>query len=119
MNDSRVWIAIAIMALVTYLPRMLPLTIFQKKIRNRFMKSFLTYVPYAVLAAMTFPAIFYATAGVSGQSGWIAIVSAVAGTLMALLLAIRKKGLLTVALGSAAVLFVVEWILQYLGNGRF
>ena len=54
-------ISVTIMALVTYLPRMLPLVIFRKKINNRYVRSFLNYVPYAVLAAMTFPAIFSAT----------------------------------------------------------
>ena len=49
-----------IMALVTYLIRMIPLTFFQKEIKSQFIKSFLFYVPYAVLGAMTFPAIFTA-----------------------------------------------------------
>ena len=52
---------IAVMAGVTYLIRMLPLTVFQKKIKNRFIRSFLYYIPYAVLGAMTFPAILYST----------------------------------------------------------
>ena len=58
MNYTRILICILIMALVTYLPRMLPLAIFRKKIENQFVKSFLAYVPYAVLAAMTFPQFF-------------------------------------------------------------
>ena len=55
MNYQRILIAVFIMALVTYLPRMLPLAIFKKKIKNNFIRSFLAYVPYAVLASMTFP----------------------------------------------------------------
>ena len=57
----RVLLSVAIMAGVTYLLRMLPVTVFQKKIENRFIRSFLAYVPYAVLAAMTIPDIFFAT----------------------------------------------------------
>ena len=85
---------------------MLPLTIFKKKITNRFVKSFLAYVPYAVLAAMTFPEILFSTG---------TMVSAVAGLLAALFLAYRQKGLLTVALGATAVVFVVEQGLILLG----
>ena len=55
---ENIFIYIAVMALVTYLIRMLPLVIFRKKIENRFIRSFLYYIPYAVLAAMTFPAVF-------------------------------------------------------------
>ena len=66
---------IAIMAGVTYLIRMIPFTVFQKKIRSRFVLSFLHYVPYAVLSAMTIPAIFYATGN---------MVTAAVGTAVAL-----------------------------------
>ena len=54
------WIYLFIMFAVTYLVRVLPLVVFKKKITNRFVRSFLTYIPYAVLAAMTFPAVFFA-----------------------------------------------------------
>ena len=94
--------AILIMAGVTYLVRMLPLTLFRKKIENRFVKSFLAYVPYAVLAAMTFPAILTST------RCW---PSAVAGLVTALTLGWRGKGLLTVALAACAAVYVVELIL--------
>ena len=60
---------IAVMAGVTYLIRMLPLTVFQKKIKNRFIRSFLYYIPYAVLGAMTFPAILYSTGSVYSAQG--------------------------------------------------
>ena len=69
---------IAVMAGVTYLIRMLPLTVFQKKIKNRFIRSFLYYIPYAVLGAMTFPAILYSTGSV---------YSALAGLAVAMILA--------------------------------
>nr|WP_317361839.1 AzlD domain-containing protein [uncultured Blautia sp.] len=94
---------IFVMAGVTYLIRMLPLTLIQKKITNVYLKSFLYYIPYACLAAMTFPAILYATESV---------ISAMAGFLAAILLALRKKSLVTVALFSCAVVFVTERLLE-------
>lgn len=92
---------IAIMALMTYLIRVTPMVIFQKKIENKFIKSFLYYIPYTVLAAMTFPAIFSST-----QSQ----PAAIAGTVAAILLAYFRKGLLIVALGAAATVFVVSML---------
>ena len=100
---ENIFIYIAVMALVTYLIRMLPLVIFRKKIENRFIRSFLYYIPYAVLAAMTFPAVFLSTGGV-----W----SAVAGLIVALLLAFFEKGLLTVALSSCVAVFVIEFLIK-------
>lgn len=105
MNTKDFLLQLAVMAGVTYLVRMLPLVIFQKKIENTFVKSFLYYIPYAVLAAMTFPAIFSSTGGI-----W----SAVAGLSVALLLAFFEKGLVTVALCACAAVFAVEWLMQLL-----
>ena len=94
---------IFVMAGVTYLIRMLPLTLIQKKITNVYLKSFLYYIPYACLAAMTFPAILYATESV---------ISAMAGFIAAILLALRKKSLVTVALFSCTFVFVTERLLE-------
>ena len=94
---------IFVMAGVTYLIRMLPLTLIQQKITNVYLKSFLYYIPYACLTAMTFPAILYATESV---------ISAMAGFLAAILLALRKKSLVTVALFSCTVVFVTERLLE-------
>ena len=91
------------MAVTTYLIRMLPLTVFRKPIKSRFVKSFLYYVPYACLIAMTFPAILYDTTY---------IISGVAALLIAVLLAFRGKSLLTVSLASCAAVFVCERILE-------
>ena len=91
-------ICIIIMALVTYIPRALPLALFNKKIENRFIKSFLFYVPYAVLAAMTFPFILYFV-----DEMWIAAI----GTIVALILAFFKQKLIIVALISVLVVFVL------------
>ena len=98
-----IFIHILIMAAVTYLVRMLPMVIFKKKIESNFIKSFLYYVPYAVLGSMTFPAIFTSTSS---------IYSAIAGTIVAVLLAFKEKSLLTVALSSCLVVYITEWILR-------
>ena len=87
------------MALTTYLIRVLPLTIFRKPIRSRFLRSFLHYVPTACLTAMTFPAILSSTDHV---------ISGAAGLLVGVLLAFKNKSLIVVAVASAATVFVVE-----------
>jgi branched-subunit amino acid transport protein len=89
------------MAVTTYLIRLLPLTLIRKEIKSTFIKSFLYYVPYATLAAMTFPAILYATSNV-----W----SAAVGFVVALFLAYRRKSLITVSLIACASVFIVELI---------
>ena len=91
---------IAIMAGITYLIRVTPMAVFRRKITNRFVRSFLNYVPYAVLSAMTFPAILYSTGTVA---------SAAAGSFAALILAFWNKGLLTVALGAAAAVLLAQF----------
>lgn len=88
---------ILVMAGVTYLIRMIPFTLFRSKIKSRFIRSFIYYVPYAVLSAMTFPAIFYST----GE-----FYSSLFGTVTALVLAYFKKPLIIVALCAAAVSLV-------------
>lgn len=93
---------IAVMAGVTYLVRMLPMIIFKKKIQNRFVRSFLHYIPYAVLAAMTFPAILDATASP---------VSAAVGMAVALVVAFLEWGLLPTALLSCVSVFICELFL--------
>lgn len=85
---------IAVMALVTYFIRMIPFTLFRKKIKSRFLKSLLYYVPYAVLSAMTIPAIFYSTGD---------MVTAIAGTIVAVILAYFNVPLIIVALSAAGV----------------
>lgn len=94
---------VAVMAGVTYLIRMLPLVCFRKKITNVFVKSFLYYVPYAVLGAMTVPAIFSST-------GYT--LSAVAGLIAAVFFAYREKSLLYVAVMASAVVFVAERLIE-------
>lgn len=92
----------AMMALVTYLIRVIPLTFFRKKIENPYIQSFLYYVPYTCLTAMTFPAIFYATNSV---------VSALAGVLAAVILAFYNKSLVIVAAAACIAVFFTEHFL--------
>ncbi len=84
---------IGMMALVTYLIRMLPLAVFRKKIRSRFVLSFLHYVPYAVLGAMTIPGIFYSTGSA---------VTAFAGFAVASIMAYKNYALLPIACAACA-----------------
>lgn len=98
MNTSYLLVGILIMALVTYLIRVTPMLVFKKKIENVRIKSFLHYVPYTVLAAMTFPAIFSST-----QSQ----VASAIGCFVAVVLAYFNRGLLAVALGASGAVLLV------------
>lgn len=88
---------IFVMASVTYLIRMIPFTFFKKKIKSQFIRSFLKYIPYAVLSAMTIPAIFYSTGN---------IVTAAAGTIIAVVLAFFDLPLIVVALAASLAAFI-------------
>lgn len=90
------------MAGVTYFIRVTPMVVFRKKIENKRIKSFLYYIPYTVLAAMTFPAIFSST-----QSQ----ASAIAGCVVGVVLAYFNKGLVAVAVGAASTAFLVQIIM--------
>ena len=95
-------IYITVMAGVTYLIRMIPFTVFRRQIKSRFFRSFLYYVPYAVLSAMTVPAIFYATGNMA---------TAAVGTVVAVLLAYFDMPLIVVALAASAAAFLSDFIL--------
>lgn len=96
---SNVYIYILIMAAVTYLIRMLPLVLVKKEIHNVTLKSFLYYVPYITLSLMTFPAILSAT-----NSLW----SALAGFIIAVVIAYRGGSLIKVAIGACIAVFILE-----------
>lgn len=98
----RVYLYILVMAAVTYLIRLLPLTLIRRPIKNRFLKSFLYYVPYACLMAMTFPAVFYAAEH---------LAAATAGVAVAAVLSLKKKGLVTVAVAASVTVFLVSKVL--------
>ncbi|MBD5159648.1 MAG: AzlD domain-containing protein [Ruminococcus sp.] len=89
---------VIVMAVVTYLIRMIPFVFFRKKIKSRFFRSFLYYIPYAVLSAMTIPAIFYSTGN---------LFTAIAGTVTAFVLSYFNLPLIVVALSATAMAFIV------------
>ena len=95
------YLYILVTGAVSYLIRVLPLTLIRREIKNRFLRSFLHYVPYVTLSVMTFPSIITATS--SPISAWISFI-------VALFLAWRGAGLLTVACVACAVVFGVEMI---------
>ena len=94
-----------VMALVTYAVRVIPLVLVKKKIENRFILSFLHYMPYAVLSVMTVPAVFYATGNV---------YSAIVGVIVALILAFFKRSLLLFAASASAAVLIAELVIRYL-----
>ena len=98
-----IYIYILTMAVTTYLIRMLPLTLFRRPIKSRFIRSFLHYVPYACLTAMTFPAILSSTENMIGGA---------AAFILAVVLALRGKSLLIVSLGSSAAVLATELLLK-------
>lgn len=96
-------ISLVVMAGVTWLIRMIPFTAFRKQIKSAFLKSFLYYVPYTVLGAMTFPSVFYATDS---------LPSAVAATVVALVLAFFKRSLLVVSLGASGAALAIQLLVN-------
>ena len=99
--ERSVYIYILVMAAMTFLIRSLPLTLIRRQIKSRAVRSFLFYVPYATLSAMTFPAILTATRS---------IYSAIGGFAAALALAFCKKSLLVVASGACVAVFIIELV---------
>jgi len=97
----RNYMYILVMALTTYLIRVVPITLLRKEITNRTFRSFLTYVPYVTLSVMTFPAILEMT-----ESVWISWV----GFIVAMILAYNKVSLFVVSLGCCGLVFVLQLI---------
>ena len=100
-----IYLYILVMAVTTYLIRALPLTLLKKPIKSRFLRSFLHYVPTACLTAMTFPAILYATEN---------ILSGAIGLVVGILLALKKKSLIIVAVAACVAVFLTEQLLKLL-----
>ena len=96
---------VAVMAVVTYLIRMLPMTVYRRPIHSRFARSFLAYIPYAVLGAMTFPEVLYSTGDLR---------TAAAGVVTAVVLAWRGKSLLTVAAAACAAVAAAQALLLWI-----
>ena len=95
------YIYILIMAAVTFAIRVLPLTLVKKQFTNTFVRSFLYYVPYVTLSVMTFPAIIYSTAD---------LISGIAGTVVGVFFAYKRKSLLTVAVAACLAVLLVSVI---------
>lgn len=102
MNLTYAFTAVILMAIVTYIPRVLPIVVFRREIKSKYIKSFLRYVPYAVLGALTFPDIFYSTKN---------IATAICGTIVALFLAYKEKSLVVVAIGAILTVYITGLIL--------
>ena len=100
--QHNVYVYIFVMFAVTYLIRVLPLTLIRKPIKNRFIRSCLYYVPYVTLAVMTFPGIVQATT--APLAGLLALIAGVA-------LAWSGRSLFTVAVASCVVVLITEFIL--------
>lgn len=99
------WIYLLIMAGSTYLIRAVPFALVRRKIQNRFVRSFLYYIPYAVLTAMTFPAVLFAVGNT---------VAAAVGLAAAVLFALKGKGLTTVAVAACSAVFITDWLMTLL-----
>lgn len=96
----KIAIYIFIMAVTTYLIRMIPFAVFTKKIKLKFIQSFLYYIPYTVLSAMTIPAVFYSTGNVN---------TAYCGTLVAVILSFLRLPLIVVAIFAALTVFITSF----------
>ena len=101
MTSGYLWSGIVVMAIITYIIRCTPMILFRKRIKSKFIQSFLYYVPYSVLTAMTIPAVFTSTGSVIG---------AVSGCVIAVILSYYKKSLLTVAIAASFVAFIVQYL---------
>ena len=101
MNNYVFFLYLLILAGSTYLIRVIPFVAIKNKINNRFIRSFLAYIPYAVLTAMTIPDVFY-------SNNWWA--GAAAGLIVAVIFALKEKGLTVVAIAACVAVFVVELI---------
>lgn len=93
--------AVVLMAIVTYIPRAFPVLFLRKKLESRFLRSFLYYVPYAVLGAMIFPKVIYSTGN---------IYSALAGMGVAFILAYFEQGLMKVSIGAILTVYIIGLI---------
>lgn len=105
MNNGRFFLYLLVLAGSTYLIRAIPFAAMRRKVKNTFIKSFLYYIPYTVLSAMTFPAALYATGNMA---------AAAVGLLAAVAFAVLGKGLTVVAVASSVAVFLAEQLLRIL-----
>lgn len=112
MNSNYLFISLLILALTTYLIRVIPLGFFHRKIENLWVKDFLYYIPFCVLSAMTFPDVFYSTTPPGETTPHF--ISGIIATQVALILSWKEKGLCIVALMSVLSAILVEYLLKIL-----
>lgn len=105
-KELYIFLAILIMAIVTYIPRAIPISFMKHEIKNKYVKSFLFYVPYAVIAALIFPSILYVTDN---------MIIASIGAFIALALSFFRQKLIVVALASVVLVYGLLWLFQLLG----
>ncbi|MGN1316657.1 MAG: AzlD domain-containing protein [Acutalibacteraceae bacterium] len=105
MENSRFFVYLLVMAGVTYLVRAIPMVLIKEKIKNRFILSFLHYIPYTVLSAMTVPAIFYATDSP---------ITAAVGFGVAIIAALFERSLVQVAALSCLGVLVTELVMKFI-----
>lgn len=103
MNNTQFFIYLLIISLSTYLIRAIPFNLIKNKIQNKYINSFLHYIPYTVLASMTFPFSLYVTGN---------IISAIVGLIVAFVLAFKKGSLTLVAIVSCVAVFITELIIK-------
>ena len=103
MNNEKFIIYLAVMAGVTYLVRMIPMVLIKEKIKNKYILSFLHYIPYTVLAVMTIPACFYATDSP---------ITAIVGFIVAIIAAFFERSLIQVAVLSCLGVFIAEIVMK-------
>lgn len=97
---NKIFTYILIMAIVTYIPRAVPIALMKKEIKSKFIKSFLYYIPYTVLGSMTFPAVFYSTGN---------IYTGIIGTIVGITLAYFNQSLVKVAVISVGVVYITSF----------
>lgn len=93
-----IFISMLVLAIVTYLPRVIPLVL-NREIKSNYIKSMLYYMPYCVLGAMTFPAIFYSTSSV---------IASTIGAIGGIILAYKEQSLIKVACGSVVGVYIIN-----------
>lgn len=105
MPDTEFLLSLAVMAGITYLLRMIPLVFLKKRIKNRFILSFLHYIPVAVLSVMIIPSVFYASDN---------LISAAVGFVAAVVLALFEKSLVQVACAACVAVFITELAIKFI-----
>lgn len=114
LDNTTVLISALVVAGVVYLLRMLPIVVFKKKITNKFINSFLAYVPYGVLTSLIFPEVFYCTVSRGGDVAMSNIIAASAGLIVSLIMSYFNKGMTSIIVVSIVVTFTAAELLKFI-----